>query len=367
MQAQNPRESFCLHKAWHAQFSARSPSLSGTTYVWSSSETLHTLPVRLLLPDVRLGAVQYQGGASSTFRYDGWGAQEDAPMCAQSQLPTQLPFAVIARILNPVPRAKRMFTVLTFYADESCSPKAFNFGGWLGLESELSRLGSQWSKRIEFERRGHGKFARFHATNCNAKTGDYEGWSDDDKIEHTKALLRMVTRRKVAAVCAGLDRTALLRVYPGEAKADPLETPYRVTVTQLMIMISQYVKKAAGYRVAIIHDWAGTHYNAVIQEAFSRMRNNPRFAQRDLFVSCTPLKWQDCILLQPADMIAFDTRKLLDETIIRSSPQMRRSLQALLGKDVPIKARYINEPVLRRIKEIGASSKGGDIIAPARS
>lgn len=246
-----------------------------------------------------------------------------------------------------------MFILLRFYADESYSKNAFNFGGWLGLESEFSRLESQWSKRIEFERRKHSDLERFHATNCNAKTGDYKHWTDEEKIEHTKALLQIITRRKLAAVCAGLDRTALLRVYPGEATCDPLETPYYVTVTQLMIMISRYVKKDSDYRVAIIHDWAGERYNAVIQQAFSRMRDDPRFAQRDLFVSCTPMKSQDCVLLQPADLIAFDTRKLLDQTIIRSSPQMRRSLQALVGDGVIVKARYINEATLRRLRELG--------------
>jgi hypothetical protein len=277
-------------------------------------------------------------------------------MSVQSQALKLFRFAQIARVLNPVTREKRMFVVLTFYADESYSNNSFNFGGWLGLESEFSRLESQWLKRIEFERRQHGKFERFHATYCNAKTGDYEGWSDDDKIEHTKALLRIVTRRKVAAVCAGLDRAALLRVYPEEVASDPLESAYNLTVKQLMMMIARYVKKNSGYRVAIIHDWAGERYNGIIQQAFSKMRDDTRWTHRDLFVSFTPLKWEDCVLLQPADMIAFDTRKLLDQTIIRSSPQMRRSLQVLLGKGVPVMARYFNEATLRRLRELSAQN-----------
>jgi hypothetical protein len=55
-------------------------------------------------------------------------------------------------------------------------------------------------------------------------------------------------------------------------------------------------------------------------------------------------------------MIAFDTRKLLDQTIIRSSPQMRRSLQVLLGKGVPVMARYFNEATLRRLRELSAQN-----------
>jgi hypothetical protein len=246
--------------------------------------------------------------------------------------------------------------LLRFYADESYSPNSFNFGGWLGADSEFSRLESQWVKRLEFERRTHGKFERFHATNCNAKTEDYAGWTDAKKIEHTKALLRVVTRRKLAAVCAGLDRKALLRVYPEEVGNDPLEPAYNLTVKQLMMMISRYVKKGSGYRVAIIHDWAGERYNTIIQQAFAKMRDDTRWPQRDLFISCTPMKWQDCILLQPADMIAFDTRKLLD-SVIRSSAQMRRSLQAILDKGTPVKARYFNEKTLQRLRQLGSEGR----------
>jgi hypothetical protein len=254
--------------------------------------------------------------------------------------------------------------LLRFYADESYSKSAFSFGGWLAGESEFVRLESQWIKRLEFERRKHGKFERFHATNCNAKTEDYAGWSDRDKIEHTKALLRIVTRRKLVAVCAGLDRSALLKVYPEEVANDPLEPAYNLTVKQLMMMVSRYVKKDSGYRVAIIHDWAGERYNAVIQQAFAKMRDDTRWSRRDLFISCTPMKWRDCTPLQAADMIAFDTRKLLDGTI-HSTPQMRRSLQAILDKGTPVKARYFNEKTLQRLRQLG--SEGREQIAASHN
>jgi hypothetical protein len=239
-----------------------------------------------------------------------------------------------------------------FYADESSNERTFNFGGWLARSDEWEKLESQWARRLEFERRRHGKLDRFHATHCNGQKGDYKNWSVLDRVEHTKALLRIITRRGVAAVCAGLDLSAMLDIYPSDKK-DPLAAAYYITVKQLMIMIARSVKRKGEYKVAIIHDWAND-YNKVIKEAWTRTKDDSRWPQanRDLFVSCTPMKWQDRIALQPADLIAYDTFKLLDQTI-HSTPKMRKSLQSLIGNGKPVLARYINREVLLRLRRMG--------------
>jgi hypothetical protein len=241
--------------------------------------------------------------------------------------------------------------LLTFYADESYNNRTFNFGGWLAEESVWSRLESQWERRLDFERRKHGKLDRFHATHCNGFEGDYAGWDKASQVEHTKALLEIVKRRKkIAAVCAGLDVEAMLRVYPGDAK-DWRAAAYRLTVTQLMIMVARAVKKDFGHRVAIVHDWAN-EYNAVISEAFTSQQDNPQWKHRDLFATIAPMRWQDRVALQSADMIAFDTFKFLDGTLHSSTAKMRRSLQVLVDGQVPVIARYVGEPALLKLREV---------------
>lgn len=60
---------------------------------------------------------------------------------------------------------------LTFYVDESYNNRTFNLGGWLGEESEWNRLQSQWSKRLDLERRKHGSLDRYHASDCSSLRG----------------------------------------------------------------------------------------------------------------------------------------------------------------------------------------------------
>ena len=182
-----------------------------------------------------------------------------------------------------------------------------------------------------------------------------KGWDKASQIEHTVALLDIVKRRKkILAVCAGLDVDAMLRIYPRNAK-DWKPDAYKVTVTQLMIMVASYVKKGSGHRVAIIHDWAG-EYNGVIADAFTAQQDNPMWKHRELFTTIAPMKWQDRIALQAADMIAFDTFKLLDGTLHADSVKMRRSLQSLLDGQIPLKARYIGEPALLRLRDMASGA-----------
>ena len=269
-------------------------------------------------------------------------------------VPSPVPFREIAPVLNPAPQGKRLFVLLTFYADESYNDHTFNFGGWLADESVWSRLESQWERRLDFERRKHGKLERFHATHCNRLDGDYRGWDKASQVEHTVALLEIIKRRKnILAVCAGLDVDAMRRVYSDTPK-DWKPDAYKVTVTQLMIMVASYVKKDSGHRVAIIHDWAGG-YNGVIADAFTAQQDNPQWKHRELFTTIAPMKWQDRTALQAADMIAFDTFKLLDQTLHADTAKMRRSLQSLLKGQIPIKARYISELVLLKLREMRSS------------
>jgi hypothetical protein len=239
--------------------------------------------------------------------------------------------------------------LLKFYADESYNNRTFNFGGWLGEESEWNRLESQWRKRIEHEKRKHGKLARYHASDCASLLQDYQGWSVAEQIQHTQKFQAIIARRNLIAICSGVDLAALPRVFTGDAE-DPLRGAYDLTVRHLMMMIRASVKRGQGHRVTIIHDQT-TGYNGVISDAFYRFLEEAGDRYKELFVTIAPMKWQDCVPLQPADMIAFDTFKLLDGTV-HSSARMRRSLQALLGKAAHIEGRYFSEELMLRLKRM---------------
>jgi hypothetical protein len=263
--------------------------------------------------------------------------------CHKSQ---PIPFVKLSAILNHAPKRKRLFVLLKFYADESYNNRTFNFGGWLAKESAWIPIEKAWKNRIDYERRKHGRFDRYHATDCSSSYGDYKNWTKEQTLQHVKKLLGIITRkpRDVVAICFGLDMEATIRIFSGH-KRDPNKGAYNLCTRKLMHLVYQAViqEYGAGYRVAIIHDHT-QGYDGVILDAFNCMMDDPMVPHyKEMFTTIVPMRWQDCTLLQPADMIAFDTFKLVDGSVHRSTEHMRKSLRALMRKGVRLAAHYFGE------------------------
>lgn len=269
---------------------------------------------------------------------------------------SQLRFREIAKTLNPAPRGYRYFMLIKFYADESYNNRSFSFGGWLAEQRVWDRIEAQWTKRIEYERRKHGHFDRYHATNCNCKGGDYESWSDAERLIHVKKLLGIVTRRRedIVGVCSGLSLIAMRKVFDGDK--DPKASAYNIAVRRLMVMIHRLLRNQKDVRVAIIHDRA-PGYDGVIVDAFNMMLSDPSVPHyKELFTTIAPMRWEDCVPLQPADMIAYEGFKAIDSEM-NSTAKMRKSMEALLGNGVRIMVRYLDHNSFAELKQTIADRK----------
>jgi len=160
--------------------------------------------------------------------------------------------------------------LLKFYADESYNNRTFNLGGWLAEESTWITVERQWLKRIELERRKHGKLDRYHAADCASRKRDYKDWSEREQILHAKKLLGIMTRKRadVVAMAFGVDLPAMTRLFARRKSDGPLAGAYNLCVRKLMMMIYQVVTRNQGHRVAIIHDHT-QGYDGVILDAFN--------------------------------------------------------------------------------------------------
>lgn len=276
-------------------------------------------------------------------------------LCNKSQY---LPFAKLARVLNPARNGHRYFVLLTFYADESFNDdRTFCFGGWLASEDTWKSIGQQWDRRIEYERRKHGVLRRYHATDCNGGYKEYKDWTKPERDQHTKKLLKIITKKKkdIAALCFGLNRKAL-RQHLTDGPND-LPSAYNLAVRKVMMMIFKAVHRQEEHRVTIIHSDA-PGYNGIIRDAYDTMLNEPTYSRyRKVFTTITPLKWEDCIQLQPADLIAFEAYKLIDSDLHTTEPKIRKSLQALTGQNVGLAVHYFDEASIMELAEIARKNR----------
>lgn len=253
------------------------------------------------------------------------------------------PFARLAKLLHPAPKGQKYFLVLTLYADESYNPNCFVVAGWIGTDKEWAKIQSQWLRRVDHDRRKHGGIlTRYHASDCSSRKNEYQGWSLDDQIQHSKALLRILSRRELVGVFAGIDMRAMREVFPEEP--DQLGGAYMMAMLQLLERATRVVKR--GYRLSVIHDQCD--WNADAQRAWGALRKHrPDLA--DKIVTIAPMGWRDCAALQPADLFAFETFKFLDRNVQQKLPP-RRSLQALVGGNARVLGHHFTEKNLRKLR-----------------
>lgn len=83
------------------------------------------------------------------------------------------------------------------------------------------------------------------------------------------------------------------------------------------------------------------------------MKDDSQSRYMRVFTTITPQCWQDCVPLQPADLIAYELFKELDRRLFASNRNMRRFLKRLIGKTktVGISSCYFNRRALLRLRE----------------
>jgi hypothetical protein len=242
--------------------------------------------------------------------------------------------------------------VLTFHGDESYDGRGFMFGGYLGPQCEWGRLESQWLRRLEHERKNGRALSRFHAKDCAALQGEYEGWSESDRDAHVRKLVSIIRRRSLGIVAAGVDLDALKEVFPGD-KRDPIAGAYDLAFRETMILIARAIRKTLDIHVTIVHECC--RFNGLIQKAFWKLKDDARWPHGHRFETCTPMSWKDCISLQPADMVAFDSRRALYARLVHSSTSLRRSLRELASDGRPVFAKYFDKPTLLALRKLHQS------------
>jgi hypothetical protein len=83
-------------------------------------------------------------------------------------------------------------------------------------------------------------------------------------------------------------------------------------------------------KITLFHDkTANGKYDPIIRRQFNSTSTHPGFEYANLFTTVAPLKWQDCILLQPADLVAFEVFRQAQN--FYEGRKNRKSYEALIA------------------------------------
>ena len=164
---------------------------------------------------------------------------------------------------------------------------------------------------------------------CSTCQKDFEGWSIEETRECTRDLLSIFKTHPCVIIAYTVDLRDVLDVFP-EAEGG---REYNLANILLLFCVLNYLSRTIlsdprwpEEMLALIHEHGD--YDAVLLDAFNRKLLDPALKHRDKFLSFTAMKPENCILLEAADFIAYESFKAVDREL--QGHKRRKSLELLL-------------------------------------
>jgi hypothetical protein len=233
-----------------------------------------------------------------------------------------------------------VFVLLSGYIDESytgeAEPETFGlncavttWGHWFWIECSWNNVIEK--KNTELIAAGRKRVRRYHSKEISNFEGDFKDWTGPERTEFTSNLLSK-----------GIDGAHLFSVgFTANLKQVAVDWPrvkfegvqrfgyhamMRLVMVRLETLIPEYY--GSGSRILFIHERCS--HDGTFLDAFNHyLKIRPE--AKSLFTSITPMGWEDCIPLQPADFLAYEAMKEANRHRPGQKPRGRRgSLTAFL-------------------------------------
>ena len=205
----------------------------------------------------------------------------------------------------------------------------------IGNGAEWLRLVRDWRDWIDLTNRtladrGLSPISRYHASDCNAKEGEFKEWPATLQIDFVCGLFDVLKKRHFHTVSISLDWDTFRQAFPRRKYSVRMEEKlaYCYLMIPFLNQIGKEVEKIdANKRVTLFHDH--TDFNGAISDMFWAFKGEPSYKYGPTFVNIAPLEWRDCVALQPADMFAFEAMKEIKRE--EGSPRLSFQAMSLLG------------------------------------
>lgn len=217
-------------------------------------------------------------------------------------------------------------------------PKVFNLTCVATHDSMWSWFEMAWmnvleTKNEELKKQNRRQISRYHAADCSSLRGEFKGWSVDEQIEFSRNLFKVFRTHPVHVHSYDMPLQLMVQHIP-ETASKPVGFAYMILLMMLMDQIGkETLRLYPDDKIALYHDHCA--YDGALADAFGQMVDGSIFRSHNLdrFVSITPERWQNCVLLQAADMIAYENFKEGMRKHYPSGRNRRKSLDALLDLD----------------------------------
>ncbi len=243
--------------------------------------------------------------------------------------------------------------MLSSYIDDSASKdgRVLCVGGWLCTDDDWTSITNDWRGRIEMEKRnsikhGHPPITRYHASDCSSLVGEFDrskGWDNDRQLRLVKRLIEIITKRRKHpvvgfALTASMDNFHI--AYATRKAAE--KNVYCHLLLQFGVLIGEVMQnRFPNDKVSIFHDHVLAEPS---QYAYAALTADD-CPYHNFYVTMAPRIWQDCLELQPADLMAYEGQKaahlaLRIEDDRELQAKFRKSLRAMLGGNATLRSQH---------------------------
>jgi len=252
------------------------------------------------------------------------------------------------------------------YVDESYNNSVFCVGGFFAAEPMWVEIDEQWKARLQYEKEksaigGFPPISRYHATDCANLKGEFSeerGWDIDRQIKLTKRLCSIIGSEGPAGIVIG-GRISDMKAFLGASPDCPKRSLYDLCFRILILMIVSVIRERfPGTVVRIVIDH-GKNFETVARHSFEMMSKDGSVPYlRDCFTELLTDESTTCVRLQTADFMAYEAMRQL-ETIRRGREDIRKSLQALIGTEIPLHIAQFTEENFNDIRRMITNQSDG--------
>jgi hypothetical protein len=207
--------------------------------------------------------------------------------------------------------------VVWFYCDESYDPKnktpdAYVVGGLAAEESVWKKIERSWNWKNK--RVGVGCF---HAVDLNAHTYEFSGWTRQRAKRYSRSLLKILIkqRRQLQAVSVGVLAKDYEQIINEDGRRR-LGHPYILCFKECIALLAEELHRpqngwSQDVKVSVILEQ--NKFQAEAINVFYKMKAHPKWRAAYRLGTCASGSREQFVALQPADLIAYETFRLIHE------------------------------------------------------
>jgi hypothetical protein len=180
-------------------------------------------------------------------------------------------------------------------------------------------------KNADLRNSGRPQISRFHSADCNACQGNFAGWDKElDQIPFMQSLQAVLQKYVINSIGYSVRIAEVVDVFP-EATSGGRALAHVVLLCYLLNSCAEAMPIIGG-TLCLIHDRGS--FDSTFAQMDAALRASPSFDYGTRVMSLQRSSWEQSVLLQVADFMAYENSKVI--VSIGDDRPWRRSLRGVV-------------------------------------